>query len=116
MLHDFATFTVQMKLIALTDEQVNFPYILMNEDSDLICAQTSGLSSKSTTMFDKAGFNLEYHMQNLEMDSVIAPNNSTKHQQSTNINFEVVEPFSMGLFMQNLIQKASLAEKRSGKK
>ena len=116
VLHDFATFTVQMKLIALTDEQVNFPYTLMNEDSDLICAQTSGLSSKSTTMFDKAGFNLEYHMQNLEMDSVIAPNNSTKHQQSTNINFEVVEPFSMGLFMQNLIQKASIAQKRSGKK
>lgn len=116
ILHDFATFSTQMKLIALTDEQKNFPYVLMNEDSDLICAQTAGLDVKSSTLFDKAGFNLEYHMQNLEIESATAPNNGTKHQQATNINFEVVEPFSMGLFVQNLIQKAALAEKRSGKK
>ena len=115
-LHDFATFTTQMKLVALTDEEVNFPYVLMNQDSDFVCAQTAGLETKSTTLFDKAGFTLEYHMQNLEIEAAVSTGMTNKHSQATNINFEVVEPFSMGLFMQNLIQKASLAEKRSGKK
>lgn len=115
-LHDFATFTTQMKLVALTDEEVNFPYVLMNQDSDFVCAQTAGLETKSTTLFDKAGFTLEYHMQNLEIEAAVSTGMTNKHSQATNINFEVVEPFSMGLFVQNLIQKCALAEQKSGKK
>tara|TARA_A100001015_G_scaffold157008_1_gene174203 strand:+ start:544 stop:3324 length:2781 start_codon:yes stop_codon:yes gene_type:complete len=46
--------------------------------------------------------NLEYYIDNVDIQSVVAPNKSTRVTTAFAIEFEVMEPYSMGQFLQHL--------------
>ena len=50
---------------------------------------------------------------NLEIDSVVAPTKRNKHTQSTNIRFQVTEPYSVGLFISTMKIQAARANKQN---
>lgn len=50
--------------------------------------------------------NAEYFIENLEFDAVIAPNRNTNVTLGTTISFEIVEPYSMGNFIEAIIGAA----------
>ena len=52
------------------------------------------------------GNDAEYYIDDLEMDAVIAPNQNTGVALGTTLSFKVIEPFSMGNFIQALIGAA----------
>ena len=56
--------------------------------------------------------NLEFLIDNLEIDSVVAPTKRNKHTQSTNIRFQVTEPYSVGLFISTMKIQAARANKQ----
>lgn len=63
----------------------------------------TGSTGQVRTELEKAaGITGEYFIDDVEIDTLIAPNPSSKQTNATNIMFSVTEPYSMGLFLQAL--------------
>lgn len=69
-------------------------------------ADTAGDALKTDDEF-KLGIKGEYFIDNVRMQSVVAPNPYSGITNATKIDFEVIEPYSIGLFLQT-IQLAAL--------
>ena len=71
------------------------------------------LAQRYTTFQEEAGgedgktSHAEYYLDNLNLDAVIAPNSNTGVALGTSITFDVVEPYSMGNFIEALIGAAA---------
>lgn len=63
---------------------------------------TGSTGQVRTTLDKAAGMTGEYFIDDVEVDTIIAPNPSSKQTNATNISFSVLEPYSMGLFLQSL--------------
>ena len=59
-------------------------------------------------------------IDNLDIDSIVAPSKRNKHTQATNIRFEITEPYSIGLLIATMkiqaarAQQADASEKEIG--
>lgn len=60
--------------------------------------------SKPGTMMGISGYSehAEYYIEDVEIDGVIAPNQNTRLTLGTNVRFKVIEPYSMGKFIEAL--------------
>ena len=120
-LHEYNNYAPVITLIALTKEEVNFPYVLKHggdpKYGQYVIAQTAGKTGNPanvSTYIDKSvDSNLEFLIDNLEIDSVVAPTRRNKHTQSTNIRFQVIEPYSVGLFISTMKIQAARAYKQN---
>ena len=61
---------------------------------------TAGENKVTTLNEAAAGINAEYFIDNVSMDSIIIPTEGTRTSNATNLSFEVIEPYSMGEFLQ----------------
>lgn len=61
---------------------------------------------QTTSIEDALSIDAEYFIEDLEVDGVIAPNQNTGITLGTTLRFKVIEPYSMGLFIESLIQAA----------
>ena len=102
ILHDFATYNAVITLGVLDIEEVNFPHVIQKKGLKYPIAQTAGKQGPEVSVFKDAGYNLEYLIDNLEIQGVVAPNIKTRHTQATKISFEVHEPYSLGVFFQTM--------------
>jgi len=103
VLDNFATCTALWTLAALTPQQFNDPLSYRNSPADL----------KDTIVFSSAGrydsqrINTlrgtpEYFVDNMTIKNVIAANPKTGVAPATNMNFDIYEPYSMGVFLESL--------------
>jgi len=107
-LEEFASFNNIFTLGVLTAEETNFPNRTYRQNGPSITILKSGGGlgdSKVTTAFETQG-RVEYFIDNLDIDSIISPGNRVGTTNATTINFQVTEPYSMGLFMQSLMEGA----------
>ena len=77
-----------------------------------IIKSSGGDLSKRYQVFDeKAGGSdhAEYYIDDIELDAVVAPNPNTRVTLGTSLSFTVIEPYSMGNFIQAIIGAASAA-------
>ena len=77
------------------DRRVQTVYELSNGDADLL--------SEIPEIAAPAGDHAEYFIEDLEIDSVVAPNQNTRVALGTNVKFKVIEPYSMGKFIESLV-------------
>ena len=75
-------------------------------------AKSAGGSSRDSNLA-KEPLQLEFYIDNVQIEAIIHSNTKTGHTQGTNITFSVHEPFSLGLFLQNLQLQVAKAS-RSG--
>ncbi len=110
-LHDFQSYNAVFTIAALTIEEVNFPDVLYKRMPQFPVAHSSGKGDlKEVTFYKDIGVNLEYFVDEVDINAVVAPTQKNKHTQFTTMNFMVKEPFSIGLFLQTLnIQAANAA-------
>ena len=101
-LHDFQSYNAIFTLAALTLEEVNFPDILYSRDPQFPVAQSAGKTGPEVTIYKQAGLNLEYFVDNVEIQAIVSPSKKNKHTQFTQMDFTIHEPFSIGLFFQTL--------------
>lgn len=111
-LHDFQTYNTVFTIAALTKEEVNFPDILFNKMPKFPVAHSSGKGDiKEVTFYKDIGVNLEYFVDEVDINAIVSPTQKNKHTQFTTMNFMIKEPFSIGLFLQTLnIQAAKAAD------
>lgn len=108
-LEQFASYTTVFTFACLKKEEVNNPYLYRTADF----AQNQVVFS-SAGRYDKqrvatAYGTPEYFIDNLVINSVIAPNEGTGASNAVNFDFDVYEPYSAGLFLQSLAVAANVA-------
>ena len=108
-LHDFQSYNAIFTLAALTLEEVNFPDLLYSRDPQFPVAQSAGKTGPEVTIYKQAGLNLEYLVDDVEIQAIVSPSKKNKHTQFTQMDFTVREPFSIGLFFQTLNVQAARA-------
>ena len=100
-LHKYESVNCVFTLAALTLDEVNFPdTTIMKRAPEYIVAKSAGGSARNTKLME--GGKLEFYIDNVQIDAIVHSNSATGHTQGTNISFTVHEPFSLGLFLQNL--------------
>jgi hypothetical protein len=115
VLYKFATVNHLWKLACLTPNQVNSPdktYRRNGPDPVLTVIDSSGRTiTKKAQVAAEKQYNITtgYYIDNVEVDSVIAPNPKTRQTNAVRISFEVREPYSMGQFLQSLMISAKRA-------
>lgn len=109
VLEEFASYTTLFTFACLNKEEVNNPYLYRQ-----------GTFSEQQVIFSSAGQydkervrtaygSPEYFVDNINIQSVLAPNEATGASNATAISFEIVEPYSAGLFLQSLQVASVLA-------
>ena len=78
-----------------------------------IIKSSGGNLDKRYQVFDETGGgqsdHAEYYIDDIEIDAVVAPNPNTRVTLGTSVSFTVVEPYSMGNFIQAIIGAAASA-------
>jgi hypothetical protein len=111
-LSNFASFNYIWTLAVLTREEVNSGSYLGREPQ-YILAKTGGYTKSSqitTAAEDSLGVNVEYFVDEVEINSIYSPNPKSGITSAVKIDFKVLEPYSVGLFFQTL----ALASNRLG--
>ena len=99
-LHKFATVNHIITLAVLDAQEINFTGLVVKNGPKYPVAQTAGRVGRDPTAFGLAGLNLELLIDNLTVDAVVSPTPQNRQTQATNISFDVVEPYSIGIFFQ----------------
>ena len=103
VLHQYSSFNSIFTLAVLTVDEINNPYTLRVRSPDKIILKSGGSgSSKFKTDYDQGAGVREFFITDVEIKTTVSPNPKTKHTNAYNINFTVVEPYSLGLFIETL--------------
>src|SRR5574343_187074 len=108
-LEPFASYSPVFTFSCLSQQEVNFPDTTYKAGklSNIIFRSGGGQPDKRIeTIFGK----FEYYIENMEMSTIMGFNRQTQATNATAISFTVVEPYSMGLFLQSV----QIAAKESG--
>lgn len=105
LLGQFASYNYIFTFGPLTNAELANPDTTYRKNGPSIVVLRSGGTgaNKVNTLYENNfGITTEYFIDNVEIGMMISANPSTKQTNATNISFEVVEPMSMGLFLQTL--------------
>ena len=116
-LRKYASFNTIFQFGAISANSINFPdttYLVRGADVSILRSGGGGIDNKRVmTIYDALGQsnglpgNLEYFIDDFELEALIAPNKTSGMAQAMPFSFKVHEPYSMGLFLQSL-QAAAL--------
>ena len=105
-LEDFASMNCIMTLAVLSQEEINEPTKTYRKNGFKFPIMRSGggigAQKKKTRIEQALGANVEFFIDNLELDSNIEPGRYGKNANVNAVTFEVLEPYSMGMFFQAL--------------
>jgi|TARA_R110002124_G_scaffold85363_2_gene221461 hypothetical protein len=110
-LEQFASFTYSFTLGCLSENELQFPdqTYRRKEPEVIILRSGGGPTPGSSTLYESAG-KVEYFIDDVEIETIIAGNEGTRATNATSISFKVTEPYSMGLFLQALQVAAKRAQ------
>lgn len=103
ILESFASYNYVFTLGCLTNFELNFPDLTYRYRDPLITILRSGGGPLrgSRTVFERNG-KTEYFIDDVNIETIVAPNPKTRQTNAVSISFQVTEPYSMGLFLQAL--------------
>ena len=107
----YASYTYNITLACLTVNEVNFPDSTYRAGPPQVTILRSGggAPNKARTAYESSDAELEYFIDDLEINAVVTPTTRTRTSNATTIGFSVIEPYSMGLFLQTLMIAANKA-------
>ena len=104
ILSPFSSYNYVFTLGCLTDFELNFPDLTYRFSDPMITIIKSGGGKPlvgSKTIYEING-KTEYFIDDVEIETIIAPNPATRSTNALSLSFKVQEPYSMGLFLQAL--------------
>lgn len=111
-LQDFSSFNVIIQLAVLSAEEINDPdgTYRQNGPKYVVLRNGGGAAGKKVrTAYENAlGKDVEFFLDDLEFEALIN-DIGTKNTNATKIKFNLLEPYSMGLFLQALQLAATTA-------
>ena len=117
-LEKFVSYSSIFTLSCLTTDDLNLPdFNYRQRPSDHIIIRSGGTSGNKVGTMQESGTGppggmgsgkVEYYIDDIEIESVISSNKTTKQSRAVGFNFKVFEPYSMGMFNETL-QVAAVA-------
>lgn len=109
-LESYASVNHLWALGALSSDEINFPkttYRINGIRDEHIVIRAGGLGDardkkQKTEGEISRGVTTEYFIDNIDIKHVVAPDKRTRNTNAYEIDFEVIEPYSMGQFLQSL--------------
>lgn len=108
-LEQFASYTTLFTFACLKPEEVNNPYLYRNGQFAVNQVVLSSAGRYDAERVPTAYGTPEYFIDDINLASMIAPNEGTGASNAININFDVYEPYSAGMFLQSLASAAKYA-------
>ena len=108
--HNGYNYTITLGVLSAAEYNNPESYRSSGGFKNYIIKSSGGDLNKRYQVFDeKAGGSdhAEYYIDDIELDAVVAPNPNTRVTLGTSLSFTVVEPYSMGNFIQAVIGAAS---------
>jgi uncharacterized protein YqgC (DUF456 family) len=104
-LSGFATYNYKWTFGALGAGQINDPSSYRDNGGGLPIARSGGLPDKPVTTYieDTLGINVEFFIDDVEVEYLTTMTPGTGPTSATQIRFNIIEPYSMGLFLQSLV-------------
>ena len=103
VLHDFASVNHKITLAVMDASEVNYPGLVLTRGPKYPVAQTAGKTGGEIIGVEQGGdLNLEFLIDNLNIKSIVSHNPKSRGTQQTQVEFDVIEPYSLGLFFQAL--------------
>ena len=105
LLHQFASYNCIWTLSCLTNDELSVPAetYRKNGPTNIICRSGGSGENKVTTFYEDAiGGNLEFFIDDINIESLVSPNLKSRTTNANFFSFQLLEPYSMGLFMQTL--------------
>lgn len=87
---------------ALTTEQVNNPDLYRDQPVSSTSVVFSSAGKYDALRIQTQFGAPEYYINNIEITSLVGPNPKTQNAAAHTFKFEILEPYSMGLFLQSL--------------
>ena len=102
-LRDFASYNYIWTLGCLNNQEINFPdKTYRKRDPEVVILRSGGNAGDGgATAYESKG-KVEYYIDNVDINSIITPTGKTKQTNAVTIDSEIMEPYSMGLFLQAL--------------
>lgn len=108
-LDQFASYNYVFTLGALTNLELNYPLSYRTVGPLIKIIKSGGTAgNKVPTIYELDG-NVEYFIEDVEIQNHLAPNPGTRLSNATVIDFKVIEPYSMGQFFHSLRTAALVA-------
>lgn len=109
-LEQFASYNYVFTLSCLSDFELAFPDLTYRrrDPAVVILRSGGGPTPGSATLYESSG-KVEYFIDDVEIETIIAGNPGTRSTNATSLSFKVTEPYSMGLFLQALQVSAARA-------
>ena len=116
-LEQFTSMNYMFGLYCLTTEEILDPdntYMNGNSEPEVVVIKSGGGTRnlgarKAMTSLEKEGGRVEYYIDGLDIDSIIGYNSTTRAVQLHRGGFKVIEPYSMGQFLEALQVAANMA-------
>jgi len=107
-LEDYTSYNYIFTFSCLTNDELHFPEKTYRiKDPEITILRSGGGINGVVTEPEKNG-SIEYFIDNVEIESIISPNRKSKQTNASRIKFQITEPYSMGIFLQEL-KTASIA-------
>jgi hypothetical protein len=108
LLRDYNTYNYIITLGILGVDEYNSPSTYRDRGgfTRIILKSGGGNLSIRQQVFEEGGDHAEYFIEDLFIDAVITPNENTGTAAGTTVSFKVIEPYSMGNFIQAIILAA----------
>jgi len=104
-LSPYASFSCVQTLAILTKAELADPdntYRAAGPQFVLVRSGGVGDSKTPTSYETELGITTEYFIEDLEIESVMSPSVHTKQTNATHFRFQVIEPYSMGMFFETV--------------
>ena len=102
-LDQYARYSYDITLGCLTAFEVNFPdFTYRKREPFITVLRSSGGETRGSRTLYETGGKTEYFIDDIEIDTIIAPNDNTRLTNAVSLNFNILEPYSMGNFLQAL--------------
>lgn len=107
-LRQYSSCNYVITLGVLSPNELNFPNTYLNNGLQaIICKSSGGSLGQRITTFSEGDEHAEYYIEDLSINSVIAPNPDTGVSMGTNVSFKIIEPYSMGKFLEAIRETAA---------
>ena len=110
-LEQFASYNYVFTLGCLNDRELSYPdTTYRRRDPAVVILRSGGGPTPGSATLYEANGKIEYFIDDVEIETIVAGNEATRSTNATSLNFKVLEPYSMGLFLQAL----QVSAKRAG--
>jgi len=102
-LDDYVSYNYVFTFSCLTKNECAAPDDTYRKtDPKIVILRSGGGVDGVDTEPEQSLGSVEYFIDNVEVQSLITPNKKTKQTNATSITFDIIEPYSMGIFLQEL--------------